>query len=584
MIHAPLLSTLFATLLAAPIEPGEVAQDFLLRSAAGERIALYGAAELTFATVVAVTTLECPIAKLLLPRLVELEATYLPKGVRFLALDSAPHDTAASVAERAQQVGVRFPILLDPMHAVCDALGVTRTTEVFVLDRDYRLVYRGAVDDQYSEGARRPDPLHHYLVDALEAVLEGNAPELSVTEPAGCKIGPPAHARSDDSITFHRDVAPILNRNCVVCHRTGQIGPMTFLDADTALSYSDMIAEVVDQRRMPPWYADHRYGRFQNERRITETERAILMAWSEADAPEGDPQDAPEPPIFDDTGFAIGEPDLLLELPDVVAIPATGVVDYLYRVIDPGLTEDRWVEAVEIRPTALEVTHHVLALEVPPGLSIKQSMQDRREDGGLVQSGYFAAFVPGSRPNLYPPGTAKRLLAGTRFLLQLHYTPNGLAARDRTQMAIKFAAGSGYSEVKTYGIANYRLDIPPNTLDVMFETTKWFDEPIQLVALLPHLHSRGSSFRYEVVDVEGDVVEVLLSVPHYDFNWQDFYRLREPFLLEQGYGLKITATYDNTEGNPNNPNPAARVRGGDQTFDEMLIGYIDYLELPTEEG
>ncbi len=567
---------LACALLTPPVEIGEPVADFVLRSADGADVSLRAAPPGTKATVIAVTTLECPIAKLLLPRLADIEKRFASKGVRFVAIDPDPADATAAILARAKEVEVAFPVLVDPFHAVIDRLQITRTTEVLVLDADFKLIYRGAVDDQYEEGARRPEPQWRYLEDALSAVLDGRTPEVDATEAKGCAIGPPKDTSGDSAITFHKDVAPILNARCVECHRPGQIGPMSLLDPARARSDSNMIAEVVAEGRMPPWYADPRYGRFTNERRLDETEKEILARWAESGAPLGDPQDAPPAPTFTDGGWAIGTPDLVVELPHAMKIGAVGVVPYQYEVIDPGLTEDRWVSAIEIRPTARAQTHHVLALDVPPGMSVEQAMAARDREG-LVESGYFAVFVPGSRPNVYPTGMAKKLRAGTRFVMQLHYTPNGTKAVDRTQMAIRFAHEPVTTEVKTCGVVNYTIDLPPRTSDIRFTAERRWKSPIRVLTFFPHMHSRGAAFRFERIDDQGGAT-VLLDVPRYDFNWQDLYRTADPVVIGDGERMRITAVYDNSESNPNNPNPDQRVAWGDQTYEEMMIGYLDYVE------
>ncbi len=569
-------SILALALLAAPPTDGPVG-DFRLHDGAGTVVSLHAAPPGTRATMVTTTTLECPIARLLLPRLAALEREVAPRGVRFLGVDPNAHDSAAAIDERRATVGVRFPILRDPTHAVCDRLGVTRTTEVVLLNDAFEVVYRGAVDDQYTEGARRPAPTATWLVDAIEAVLAGAEVPVARTEPQGCLLGAAEHDGRPDAFTFHRDVAPILNRSCVPCHRPGQIGPMSLLDPGTARSFSDMIAEVVDEGRMPPWYADPRHGRFANERRLTETEKAVLGAWARAGGPIGDPADAPPAPAFDDDGWAIGTPDLIVELPEPQSIPATGVLDYRYVVVDPKLTEDRWVEAIEIRPTAPEVTHHVLALEVWPGVSVRDAL-NARDSRGFVDSGYYAVYVPGARPNVFPPGAAKELEAGTRFVLQLHYTPNGIATTDRTRMAFRFSRHEEPAEVFTAGIANGDLRIPPRTRDVTFRQVRRFPWAIDLLSVFPHMHARGQAFRYEHLDADGALVRVLLDVPAYDFNWQEIYRFETPVRIGEDEAIRITAIYDNSARNPNNPDPDATVRWGDQTFEEMMIGYIDYVE------
>jgi len=330
---------------------------------------------------------------------------------------------------------------------------------------------------------------------------------------------------------------------------------------------------------MPPWHADPRYGHFAEERRITDTERAILAGWAEAGAKEGDPKKKPTAPVFHDDGWAMGQPDLVIGLPKVEEVPAEGVVDYRYVMVDPKITEDRWVQQVEIRPTSRAVTHHVLALYIPPGKTAFE-MAGGLRDGSLVGAGYFAVQVPGCRPNVFPEGTGKLLQKGARFLFQLHYTPNGKATTDQTQMGLRFCKKKPEREVKTSGIFSINLRIPPNDPAATFTAELAFKKPIDLISMFPHMHVRGSAFKYERVSGPKDerVATTLLDVPKYDFNWQNFYRPEPMDHFAAGDAIRITAVYDNSKNNRFNPNPNKWVGWGDQTFEEMMIGYIDYLE------
>jgi hypothetical protein len=354
---------------------------------------------------------------------------------------------------------------------------------------------------------------------------------------------------------------------------------MELLDYDDAKGWAPQIAEVIGQGRMPPWHADPRYGHFEQERRLTETERAILEGWAGGGAQEGDPSKKPTAPTFHDDGWAMGTPDLIVKLPKPEAIPAEGVVGYRYVDVDPKITEDRWVQEVEIRPTSRAVTHHVLALYLPPGKTRLDLVSGLR-DGSLVSAGYFAVQVPGCRPNVYPAGTGKHLEKGAKFLFQLHYTPNGKAATDQTEIGFKFCKTKPEREVLTRGIFSINLSIPPNKADATFSTEYVFKKPIELISMFPHMHMRGTAFRFEKISGPKDerVATIVLDVPKYDFNWQNFYRPEPMDRFAAGDAMRITAVYDNSTNNRFNPNPNKWVTWGDQTFEEMMIGYIDYLE------
>jgi peroxiredoxin len=568
--------TLFASLAvsANASEPTETAlvRDFVLDDAKGNRHALYSDAGDAIGTVLAFTSVDCPIAKLYAPRLARLHQEYREEGIRFLGINPNFQDKPEEIRERATKVGVGFPILCDPLQVITRALEVTRTTEVLFLDENFRLLYRGALDDQYGLGTQKPHPHHEYLIEALEAHIAQEDIEVAETEAPGCLIG---QALESDvlQVTYNEHIAPILQQECLDCHRSGQIGPMHFESYEDAASWAPMIAEVVEERRMPPWHADPRHGSFSNERRLSATQRAMLVNWVQSGSKEGEGL-PPPPPTFPDEGWAIGEPDYIVQLEQDQKIPADGVVDYRYVIVDPKLEEDHWVQALEIRPTNTEATHHVLALAIPPG----QNAQDlfRRGDDSFVGLGYFGVQVPGCRPNIFPEGMGKRLLAGTKFLFQLHYTPTGVPGTDRTRMALRWADGPVEHEVITRGIFNGRLRIPPGDPEATFHAKHSFEKPVRLLSMFPHMHTRGKAFRFELLGA--DVDKVLLDVPRYDFNWQNFYRLMQPQRIEPGEVLYVTAVYDNSTGNPFNPDPTATVYWGDQTFEEMMIGYIDFYE------
>ncbi len=579
-VASPLL-LLLAAGSAAALETEEetgkapaVVAPFVLSASDGSKVALLDTTLSPRATVILLTSVDCPIAKLYAPRAARLEKEYREEGVRFLGLNPNIQDSPGEIEKQKKGAGIEFPILLDPLQVVTDRLQVTRTTEVLVLDEKLCIRYRGALDDQYGVGTRKPSPTNEYMVEAIEAVLAAEEPQTPATEAPGCLVGRVAD-RAKVDVTWNEHVAAVVHQECVECHRPGQVGPMSLLSYQDAKGWAPMMAEVVEQGRMPPWHADPHYGSFTNVRVLTDTQKALLVRWAEQGALEGKAQaPAPTPPAFDEAGWAIGEPDLIIQLEEEEKIPAEGVVDYRYIMVDPHLEEDRWVQASEIRPTNPAVTHHVLALLVPPGQSGREALRGP-ENNDFVESGYFSVNVPGARPNIYPDGMAKRLLKGSKFLFQLHYTPNGTSTTDRTRMGFRFATDKIEHEVLTRGIYNGRLHIPPHHPAAEFEARHEFLSPVKLISMFPHMHMRGKSFRFEL---KGDEREaIVLDVPRYDFNWQNFYLLNEPLRIEAGESLLCTAVYDNSKDNPFNPNPEQIVRWGDQTFEEMLIGYIDYI-------
>jgi thiol-disulfide isomerase/thioredoxin/mono/diheme cytochrome c family protein len=555
----------------APVPPAEL----LLDSVKGTRVSLCRERVGHVATAVVFLSEECPVSRSYAPKVGKLAQEYADQNVAFVVVDCTPHVDAKKAGAFAVANGIASTVLLDPLRAGARRLAVTHAATALLFDPDMKELYRGAIDDQHSRAGSKAHASNDWLVEAIEAELEKRPVDHATTDGPGAELAPvPA-----GDLTFNEHVAPILHRNCAECHREGQVGPMALLDYDDAKGWAPTIAEVTGQGRMPPWHADPRFGHFVEERRITDTERAILAGWAEAGAKEGDPKKKPAAPVFHDEGWAMGKPDLIVGLPKPENVPADGTVDYRYVLVDPQITEDRWVQEIEIRPTSRAVTHHVLALYIPPGKTPFDMLNGLR-DGSVVGAGYFAVQVPGCRPNVFPEGTGKLLQKGARFLFQLHYTPNGKATTDQTQLGLRFCKKKPAREVKTMGIFTVNLRIPPNDPAATFATELAFKKPIDLISMFPHMHVRGTAFKYERVSGPKDerVATTLLDVPKYDFNWQNFYRPEPMDHFDAGDAIRITAVYDNSKGNKFNPNPNKWVGWGDQTFEEMMIGYIDYLE------
>jgi hypothetical protein len=326
---------------------------------------------------------------------------------------------------------------------------------------------------------------------------------------------------------------------------------------------------------MPPWFADPKVGHWANDRTLSSADRDDLLAWIAAGAPEGDPQDAPVERKFA-SGWKIGEPDAVFEVPRTFEIPATGAMEYQRVVVQTKLPQDRWVTAVEIRPSSPAVVHHVLVFLVFPPDHPRHGEQPRYRNG---LDGYFAGLVPGQGHVIYPRGVAKFLPRDAMLMFQIHYTPNGTATEDRPKIGVKFSDGPPEHEILTRGVFNTKFQIPPGESNHEVAASHRFAFPVRLLSFNPHSHVRGKAYRYEVEYPDGRA-ETVLEVPRYDFNWQLEYYLREPLDLPAGARLKVTAWYDNSDKNPANPDPSATVHFGDQTWDEMMIGYFSGYRLP----
>jgi peroxiredoxin len=510
---------------------------------------------------------ECPLAKLYGPRLADLAHAYEPHGVAFVGIDPNDQDSPAALAAYGRLHHIPFPLLCDPGSEIADRFGAERTPEVFVLDERRTVRYRGRIDDQNDVGVHRGQAGRSDLAVALDELLAGKPVSQPVTKAPGCLIGrvsaPPAAGR----VTYCRDVAPILQRRCQSCHRPGEIGPLSLTSYKEARGWASMIREVVAEGRMPPWHADPKYGRFANDPSLNADEKDRLFRWIDSSCPEGDSADLPPKPAFAD-GWNIGVPDLVVWMPEPFTVPAEGVVEYQFIEVDPGFREDRWIAAAEIRPGNRAVVHHCNVFLQPPGAPGPQ------EEGSLG-SYCLAAMAPGTPPLVLPEGMAKRVPAGWRLVFVMHYTTVGSVQTDQTRIGLKFADPRAIrKEVATKLMYDPDLCIPPHAADHAVAQTWQVNRDVDLLAFFPHLHLRGKSFRYEALYADGRE-EVLLDVPHYDFNWQHRYVLAEPKRLPAGTRLRCTAIYDNSSANLANPDPFATVRAGTQSWDEMFNGYFE---------
>lgn len=523
--------------------------------------------------VVAVVGTECPLAKQYAIKLQKMAEEYADRGLAVVAIDANRQDSLTDIAAFAKLNGLAYPVLKDLNQEVVDALGAKRTPEVFLLDSQRVVRYRGRVDDQFSVGGKaRKSPTREDLKTAIDELLAGQPVSVAETTAVGCLIGRAREPKAGTTITYSNQIARILQKNCVECHRTGEIAPFSLTEYQEVAGWAETIVEVTQSRQMPPWHASPEFGHFKNERRLTDEELEQLQQWAKAGAPEGNPADLPPPRTFTQGWQLPREPDHVVWMSDEpYHIPAEGTVKYQYFSVDAGLTEDKWIQAAEVIPGNRALVHHVIVFFTTDG-----AVKD--EERQMV-----TAFVPGLRVGPYPKGMAKRIPAGSKFVFQMHYTPNGTAGDDRTQIGLVFADPADIThEVRTATTINQRFKIEPELDNQAFESNV-ITTPVDLLllSLSPHMHVRGKSFRYELTLPDGNK-ETLLDVPHYDFNWQTAYALPEPRLIPRGSKLQSFAVFDNSVNNISNPDPTKTVKWGDQSWEEMLLGYFD-IAVPRDE-
>ena len=511
---------------------------------------------------------ECPLARLYSKRLQEIHEVYASKGVAVLGVFANQHDSLTEIGTHARVHELTFPLMKDLANRAADAVGAQRTPEVVVLDQDRKIQYRGRVDDQYQVGVVRDQATRNDLIEAIDDLLEGRPVSVPKTAPIGCHIGRILSPEIGSTVTFAKDIAPILNNRCVECHRDGEIAPFSLTDYDEVVGWAEMIAEVVEDQRMPPWHANPKFGHFSNDRHMSEAEKNLIFQWVNAGAPKGDTA-IPKNSNKYYSGWTIGqEPDWIVDItPNPVTVPAEGEVRYKYFTVDPKFKEDVWFTAAQLMPGNRAVVHHILVTALSPGGA---------RSGGEA-GGFLVGYVPGQVALPYPAGMAKRIPAGSLLRFQMHYTPIGSEQEDLSQLGLVFAKDEKIThEILTTSASQRRLDILPNARNHKVEADSRISqaEKSLLLGFMPHMHVRGKSFRYEQV-LANKQRSTLLDIPAYDFNWQTSYRLTEPLEIPQGSRIHATAHFDNSKWNLNNPDPSKTVHWGDQTWEEMMIGYFD---------
>lgn len=391
-------------------------------------------------------------------------------------------------------------------------------------------------------------------------------------------------------VTFYKDVLPVLQKNCQECHRPGEAAPMALITYADARPWAKALKQAVLRGSMPPWYADSKHGKFVNERRLTAADIEVLSAWADTGAKPGSAKDAPAPRQFV-SGWNIGQPDRVIAMPRAFAVPAQGTIEYQYVIIPTGFTQDTWVEKAEVRPGNRAVNHHIIAFIRPPGskwfasekpneIFVPKARGERRQNNSNDESApsvgveLLAGYAPGLQATEAPDGAAKLIKAGSDIVLQLHYTANGTATEDLSRIGLVFAKETPRLRHLTMNATNGKFVIPAGAPAHEVRSSITLHEDTGLIWMMPHMHLRGKDFLYTAVYPTGER-EILLSVPKYDFNWQLGYRYASPKPLPKGTRIECVAHFDNSANNPANPNPASEVRWGDQSWEEMMIGWFD---------
>jgi mono/diheme cytochrome c family protein len=544
-----------------------------------------------------------------LDALQDLRARYEQQGVSFFLLNPGLQTDREAVVADLAELGVELPVLMDDTHLVTEALGVTRMDEVVVYDpSSFEISYRG--------------PIQAATETAITGLLNGERSDLVAVAGTGSVIA--NNIAEHASLSYVNDIAPIIAENCAECHREGGIAPFAMDSSLAVQGWSPMIREVVLTKRMPPGQIDNKVGhKMKNEMNLSDEEMQKLVRWVDA----GSPVDGDEDPLtaltWPDTKWTLGEPDMIVKIP-ATTVPATGVVDYKDIVVDLDLDEERWVRGSEVAPGAPEVLHHIITTVVPPGggedpqaLFLKAINSLPEERAAAIRAEMFAAVAAGEQPNidkifrdnpeidvgtllggggpdqasiagyapgnsvsLNPEGVGGRLVPGTKLSFQMHYTTSGKEQTDETEVGIYFYP-EGYipEERMGGGVGNaFTIAIPAGAKDHEMELVTYIKNDAEIHSLMPHMHFRGKRMKFTAVYPDGSE-EVLLSVPAYSFNWQLAHELAEPLAVPGGTKIVATGAFDNSGQNPYNPDPTIEVNWGEQSWEEMFMGFYSWKEL-----
>ncbi|MBD3675997.1 MAG: redoxin domain-containing protein [Planctomycetaceae bacterium] len=528
-------------------------------------------------TVVCFLGAECPVARLYGPRLQKLSEQLSSQGVTFIGVGSNLHDSVEDLQEFVMLTGIEFPLVKDYDNRIADQYSARRTAEVFVLDHRLQIKYHGRIDNEYQPGVKRSQTTRADLKQALEELLAGKPVTVSRTEGVGCLIGRVDNGEVTTEITYAREISRLLQKHCIECHQPGEIGPFSLTEYDEVLGWAPMMVEVLENGRMPPWNADPKHGSFVNARLMPEAEKQVFKEWVTGGMPFGDPEDLPAPvvgqPVSNDRQWQLErEPDLVLPMgKHPFRVPADEFVEYQYYVVDPGFEKETWITEAQVLPGNRSVVHHCIVFVRPP---------DGTEAQGI---GWLTAYVPGQRALPLPAGYARRIPAGSKLVFQMHYTPTGTAEEDLTHLGLSFAEESEVThELFTLAAINHDFEIPPHEENYPVQASRRNLPPNgKLLAVAPHMHLRGKSFR--LFAHSGERKTTLLNVPQYDFNWQHVYAFAEPLDLDDVDRISFVSHFDNSERNPSNPDPSVYVTWGDQTYQEMAIGFLE-VAVPRRES
>lgn len=520
------------------------------------------------ATVCVFVTSDCPLVQRVMPKVVELEKRYRDAGVQFVAINVGAADTLKDMAAQAIAYEAPFAFVKDEDLACATRLGVERTPEAVVFDHEWRLVYRGRIDDQDRLGGTKPQPSRHDLSVAIDEVLAGKPVSVATTPVDGCLITAPAPQEVlAKAPTYHQDIAPILEQRCNRCHREGTAAPFTLVSYDDVSAHAEMIREVVRDERMPPWTAHPDYGTFQNDPSLSADEKQLLFRWISAGRPAGTPPELPRSEPAPAAEWRIGTPDLVVTMASDQEVQATGYVPYQYVVLPHVFLRETWLEAIEIKPHNPEVVHHCnLAYVTAAGASAETFITGHVPGGQPLDLGHFAESV------------AYRVPAFAGLVLQIHYTTTGKPEKSRISVGFRFPKQKIEKRLHHVLLDPRNLAIPPGDGGHAVRSETTLTQNASLLGLFTHMHLRGKDMTF-YAEPPDSPRRTLLMIPTFSFDWQLGYECAPGSVrLPKGSTLGAVAHYDNSPFNPFNPDPTVTVGYGPQSYDEMFNGYIFFTD------
>ncbi len=585
---------------------GKKISDLVSQTADGNKVRLHDFKGKK-AIVVAFLSFECPVSKSYSRPLAKLVQKYKDAGVAVLGIVPHPDLNQKQVEKQRNKFELPFPVFHDADFRYANAFQADYTPEVFLLDGNFVLRYRGRVDDSYYARLKRNIKVtSHDLLKALDEVLAGREVSNPATKPIGCPIyrGSQKVAKTGP-VTYHRDVLPILQQRCQGCHRPGEVGPFSLMTYRQAVNWADDIKTYTQNGYMPPWKATSGM-KFHDERKMTKKEIATLAKWVDTKTPEGDPKDAPPPAKFPQ-GWQLGNPDMVLEMGKDWQLGPNGPDVFRCFVFPTNFSEDKYCSAVEIRPSNRAIVHHILLFVDTKGRgrlrqkraqARERSRANRHDDKGpgysvpagssgigvgVIPEGNLGGWAPGVIPRHFPKGTGFHLPKGADIVMQVHYHRNGRLEKDRTRIGLHFSKEKNCRPIQAFplpggtkapGLYRVFFAIPPNRKRYPLGGSAWAMEDCEVYAITPHMHLLGKEMYVTMTTPDGKT-KTIIGINDWDYQWQEEYRFKTPLKIKKGTKLTVQAYYDNTADNPLNPfSPPRAVTFGDQTTNEMCFAFL----------